>query len=44
MGEWNAQNSPKEFEGLIRDAIAILVQRGEIKIPQKKPSHPPNRT
>ena len=29
----------KKFEQLIRDAIALLVQRGEIKIPRKQGDH-----
>jgi hypothetical protein len=37
MGDWSAQNSSKEFEKLIRDAIAVLIKRGEIKISRKKP-------
>jgi hypothetical protein len=31
-----------EFEKLIRDAIALLIERGEISIPRKKPS--PSKT
>ena len=37
-----ARESLLEFEKLIRDAIALLIKRGEIKIPRKKlgPSPP----
>jgi hypothetical protein len=35
------RNSLNEFEKLIRDAIALLIKRGEIKIPRKKPRPSP---
>jgi hypothetical protein len=37
VGEPTGQNSLDKFEQLIRDAIALLIERGEISIPRKKP-------
>jgi hypothetical protein len=39
-----ARKKLDKFEKLIREAIARLIKRGEIKIPPKKPPHPPGKT
>src|SRR5215471_1385297 len=41
MDRRRARTALKIFEQLIRDAIALLVQRGEIKIPSKARRPPP---
>jgi hypothetical protein len=38
-----ARKKLDKFEKLVRDAIELLIKRGEIKIPPKKP-HPPSKT
>jgi hypothetical protein len=38
VGGPTGQNSLDKFEKLIRDAIALLISRGEISIPRKKPA------
>jgi hypothetical protein len=37
MGRGTGHRKLDKFEKLIRDAIAVLIKRGEISIPQKKP-------
>ena len=37
MGRGTGHRKLDKFEKLIRDAIAILIKRGEISIPRKKP-------
>jgi len=37
MGEGTGHGKLDKFEKLIRDAIALLIKRGEISISQKKP-------
>jgi hypothetical protein len=44
MGGGPGQRKLDKFEELIREAIAILIKRGEIKIPPKKPPHRPGKT
>jgi hypothetical protein len=42
MERWGVRKSLNRFEKLIREAIALVIERGEIKIPQKKrPSSQP---
>ena len=41
MGRWSARKGLTKFEKLIRDAIALLIKRGEISISRKKPRPSP---
>jgi hypothetical protein len=41
VGVGNGQRKLDEFEKLIRDAIALLIERGEIKSPPKRPPPDP---
>ena len=44
VGVGTGQRKLDEFEKLIRDAIALLIKRGEIKSPRKRPPDPPSKT
>jgi len=40
VGGDTGQRKLDEFEKLIRDAIALLIERGEMKSPRKRPPDP----
>jgi hypothetical protein len=40
MGGGTGRRKLNKFEELIREAIAVLIKRGKISVPRKKPSPP----